>query len=100
MIGAMALAIGVTFLSGMVGHASGQMTRLEMQVTAWTYDVRRHHPGTLDDHAKRIPSSTGTERGYPFFGFRPHIWITSPSRFTDRTEIVSAFSSTTPVSSM
>lgn len=78
MIGAMALAIGVTFLGGTVGHAAGQMTRLEMQVTAWTHDVRRHQPGTLDDHAKRIASLPWSALGTEHPARRRAIWVFHP----------------------
>ena len=34
--------------------ASPQLTPLDMDVVAWTFDVERHVPGTLDEHAKII----------------------------------------------
>lgn len=78
MIGAMALAIGVTFLGGTVGPATGQMTRLGMQVTAWAWDVRRHQPGTLDDQAKRIASLPWSALGTEHPARRRAIWVFHP----------------------
>jgi tetratricopeptide (TPR) repeat protein len=48
----------VAAMTGLIGGASAedlaQQTRFEMQVTGWTYDVRRHRPGTLDEHATAV----------------------------------------------